>query len=177
LAAVLLVGCGSGAHVPAVISKPHPSVKKLPKPDDGSRNLVSAVTANKTGNLPLQVKFALKARPDVGQALDVDLVVVPLSASVDRIAGKIEGSDGLQIQDGAQLTPVDRPVEGTPLHHTIRVLPQRDGIFTFNAVLTVDSGGQSLSESYAMPLIAGAGLPDLPAKPTAATPTTTAAAH
>jgi hypothetical protein len=85
------------------------------------------------------------------------------------------------VQDGAQILPVERPVEGTPLHHTLRVVPQRDGIFTFNAIVTVDAGGQSTTETYAMPLIAGSGLPELPTNPTPAptssAPPATAAAH
>jgi hypothetical protein len=177
--AALLWGCGSGSQPDARALKAHQaaSAHKQMRPDDGSRNLVSAVAVNKVASMPLQVKFALKARPDVGQPLDVDLVIVPLSGSVDRLSGKIEASDGLTVEDGAVIAPLDRPVEGTAIHHAIRVLPHRDGIFTFNAVLTVDSAGQTLTESYGMPLIAGAGIPDLPAKPTVGTPTTTASAH
>lgn len=179
LLTALLCGCGSGSAPDGHAASTHKpaATRKHPLPDDGSRNLVSAVAAHKVASMPLQVKFALKARPDVGQPLDVDLVIVPLSGSIDRLSGKIEGSDGLSVEEGAQIAPLERPVEGTPIHHAIRVLPQRDGIFTFNAVLAVDSAGQTLTESYGMPLIAGAGMPDLPAKPTVGTPTTTAAAH
>lgn len=176
--AALLWGCGSDSQpdARALRAQKAASAHKA-RPDDGSRNLVSAVAVNKVTSMPLQVKFALKARPDVGQPLDVDLVIVPLSGSVDRLSGKIEGTDGLSVEDGALIAPLDRPVEGTAIHHAIRVLPHHDGIFTFSAVLTVDSGGQTLTESYGMPLIAGAGMPDLPAKPTVGTPTTTASAH
>jgi hypothetical protein len=180
--AALAWGCGShdGSSLPLPKLTKSSAVKKPAKPDDGTRELVSAVAANKTSTVPLQVKFALKARPDVGQPLDIDLVIVPLSASVDRIAGRVESSDGLDIQDGAQIAPLERPVEGTPIHHTLRVVPKRDGIFTFNAVLTVDAAGVSNSETYSMPLIAGAGMPDLQAAPTATPPSpapATAAAH
>jgi hypothetical protein len=176
----LLWACGSHEATPGAKASHGPTAKRAPKVDDGSRNLVSAVAANKSTTMPLQVKFALKARPDVGQPVDIDLVMVPLSGSVDRLSGKIEAGDGLEVQDGAQITPVDRPVEGTAIHHTVRILPKHDGIFTFNAVLTVDAAGQATTETYAMPVIAGAGLPDLPSSPNPAaqTPTPpTAAAH
>lgn len=176
--AALLWGCGSGSQPNGLASTAHkPASARKQASDDGLRNLVSAVAAKKVASMPLQVKFVLKARPDVGQPLDVDLVIVPLSGSVDRLSGKIEGTDGLSVEDGAQIASVDRPVEGTAIHHAIRVLPQREGIFTFNAVLTVDSAGQTLTESYGVPVIAGAGMPDLPAKPAVGTPTTTASTH
>jgi hypothetical protein len=177
----LLWGCGSHEATPGAKVTRAASAKRPPKVDDGSRNLVSAVAANKSTTMPLQVKFALKARPDVGQPVDIDLVMVPLSGSLDRLSGKIEAGEGLEVQDGAQITPVDRPVEGTAIHHTVRVVPKHDGIFTFSAVLTVDAAGQATTETYAMPVIAGAGLPDLPAAPSSAAPApappATAAAH
>ncbi len=169
----LLWGCGSHDGTPGQKVTRANAARKAAKVNDGSQMLVSAVAATKPGTMPLQVKFALKGRPDVGQPLDVDLVIVPLSASVDRVVGKIEAGDGLDVQDGAQIAAIDRPVEGTAIHHAVRVLPKRDGIFTFNAILTVDSGGQSTSETYSMPLIAGAGVPELPAAPTASATTAT----
>ena len=176
--AALLWGCGSGSQPDGQGPTAHKgAMRKHTLPEDGSRNLVSAVAAHKVASMPLQVKFALKARPDVGQPLEIDLVIVPLSGSIDRLSGEIEGTDGLSVEEGAQIAALERPVEGTAIHHAIRVTPHRDGIFTFNAVLTVDSAGQTLTESYGMPLIAGAGMPDLPAKPTVGTPTTTASAH
>jgi hypothetical protein len=130
------------------------------KPAD---SLVSAVAANKSSTVPLQVKFDLLDRPDVGKPVDVKLVIVPMSGSVDRISGKVQADEGLELVEGAQIPATERPAEGVPIEHAIKVRPQRDGIFTFSAVVTVDSGGVSSSETYSMPVIAGAGLPDLPA--------------
>ena len=128
--------------------------------------MVNAVADAKGGDpVPVQVKFQLKSRPDVAQPLDVDIVIVPISGSVDRVVGTVEGEDGLDIVDGGQIPAADRPAEGVSIAHTIRVLPKRDGIFTLSAVLTVDSAGQSNRETYSIPIIAGAGMPDLPAKP------------
>ena len=158
LAAGILCGCGSGK--PAAGAGGNGALKTHPaKPADAlASRMVSAVAAGKASAVPVQVKFDLRERPSVAQPLDIDLVIVPTSASVDRLSGKVVADDGLELVDGADIPPTDRPAQGVPISHTIRVLPKRDGIFTFSAVVTVDSGGHSTTETYSMPLIAGAAL-------------------
>lgn len=168
-AAALLAGCGSGTPQGAAnLSNKARAAAKAVKPADAiSANMVSAVALNKTAGVPVEVRFEIKDRPQIAQPLDVDLVIVPLSASVDRVSGKVQTEDGLELVDGADIPTSDHPAEGVPLRHTVRVQPKQDGIFVLSAVLTVDGGGQSSTQTFSMPLIAGAGMPDLPA-PTAA---------
>ncbi len=176
LAVLLLAyGCGSGSdsRAAAKAQAARAAAKRHVKPGD---TLVSAVAATKTTvTLPVQVKFNLHARPDVGQPVDVDLVILPTSAAIDRLSGKITADEGLEVVDGGQIPASDRPAEGVEIHHVFRVLPKRDGIFTFSAALTVDSGVQSKTQTYSMPLIAGSGIPAAPAKPPGTTVTTDAA--
>ena len=171
-AAALITGCGSRSGGTATTEAPAKKItRKAGNPaDELSRTMVSAVAANKPSTLPVQVKFELRARPDIGQPVDVDLAIVPLSASVDRVAGKVEGEDGLELLEGGQIEPTDRPAEGVPIRHPVKVLPKREGIFTVHAVLTVDSGGQSSTESYSVPVIAAASAPEEPGKPRGSSP-------
>jgi hypothetical protein len=163
----ILCGCGSGSHS-AQAAKASAAAAAARKAAGASDTMVSAVTLNKTATaVPVQVKFELRDRPEVAQPANIDLVIVPMSASVDRVSGKIESDDGLDLVDGAQIPAIDRPTEGVPIRHSIKVQPKRDGIFTFSAVLVVDSGGRSTTETFSMPVIAGVGMPDLPAKPAA----------
>jgi hypothetical protein len=119
--------------------------------------MVSAVSGARTGPASVQLKFELRERPDVAQPLDIDLVILPGSATVDRLYGRVEVADGLQLTEGAQIAPSDRPGDGIPVRHSIKVLPTRDGIFTVNAVVSVDSAGQSWSQTFSIPVIVGAG--------------------
>jgi hypothetical protein len=177
-AAALLSGCGSGSHPAA--SNPATraqAARKAVNPADAiSANMVSAVAVNKTASVPVEVRFELKNHPQVAQPVDVDLVIVPLSGAVDRVSGKVETEDGLDLVDGAQIPASERPAEGVPIRHTIRIQPKQDGIFTFSAVVTVDAGGGSSSQTFSIPVIAGAGMPDLPAHPTPTPAASTAAA-
>src|SRR2546421_2627977 len=179
-ATVTLLGCGSG-DTPGIAgggAKPA-AAPRTPQPGEVvSPNMVSAVGGARIGPASVQVKFELRERPDVAQPLDIDLVILPASASLDRVYGRVEVADGLQLTEGAQIAPTDHPVEGAPIHHSIRVLPTKDGIFTVNAVVSVDSAGQSSSQTFSMPIIVGAG-PALPVKSSSAAGATrpAAAAH
>ena len=156
----LLWGCGSGSSTSSG-AKAAAAARRIIKPAD---NLVTALGIAKSTGVPVQVKFDLRERPEVGQPVEVDLVIVPKSTAVDRIAGKVEADEGLELLDGAQIAASERPAEGAEIHHPLKVRAKRDGIFTFSALLTVDAGGQTLTESFTMPLIAGTGMSDQPAK-------------
>jgi len=165
--AVLCAGCGSsssGDGAKPAAAKPV-TPKRVSATDELLRSMVSAVAANKPSTMPIQVKFDLRDRPHVGQPVDVELAIVPMSASVDRVSGKVEGEEGLEVVDGAQIAATDHPVEGSPIRQSVKILPKQEGIFTLHAVVTVDAGSERSTETYAIPLIAAREASDLPAKP------------
>jgi hypothetical protein len=166
-ATLILLGCGSG-ETPGVAggaAKPAAAPRKVQPGDVVSPNMVSAVGGPHTGPAAVQLKFELRERPDVARPLDIDVVILPASATLDRLYGKVETGDGLELAEGAQIAPTERPVEGIPIRHSIRVLPKKDGIFTVNAVVSADAAGQSWSQTFAIPVIVAAPLPEVPAKP------------
>ena len=170
-AAALFSGCGwhSSSDGATAQSGTKSLAKKPVNPaEEISRNMVSAVASNKPSTLPVQVKFELRDRPDVGRPVALDLAIVPMSASVDRVFGKVEGEDGLELVEGAEIAASDRPQEGVPIRHSVKVLPKRAGIFMVRAALTVDAAGVSSTESYSIPLIADAAAPGAAGQPAAA---------
>src|SRR4029077_4283388 len=122
-ATVILFGCGSGEN-PGVAGGGAKPAAARPRPvqpgDVVSPNMVSAVGGTRTGPAAVQLKFELRERPDVAQPLDIDVVILPASADLDRLYGKVEVGDGLELAEGAQIAPTERPVEGTPIRHSIR---------------------------------------------------------
>lgn len=164
--AALLAGCSQSSSDAAKSAAAKPATRKaLNAAGELSRNMVSAVAANKPSALPIQVKFELRERPYVGQPVELNLAIVPMSASVERVSGKVEGGDGLEVLEGAEIAATDRPAEGTPIRQLVKVLPHQDGILTVHAVVTVEAAGQTSSETYAIPLIAAGGA-DVPGKAT-----------
>ncbi len=162
LALACVVSCGlsacgaSGDHgaLHPVGAAPGSSAapQRAPRAD---ADLVTAVSAGK-GGLPVDVRFALRQRPEVGQSAELDLVMIP-SAPVDRLMTSFHAEDGLTLSDGAQPRVDDRPEPGVPISHALTIVPKQDGIFYINATVLVDSGTESIARTFTIPVIAGAG--------------------
>jgi hypothetical protein len=158
LALGALGGCGSGSGPAAGAAGGAAKVAHKAAPVNGvSPGMVSGVTAPGAGPQSVQVKFELREKPEVAQPLDVDLVIVPVYGDLERITGKIVGDDGLEMVSGQELPAMQKPVEGTAIHHSVQVRPKRDGVFNLSAVLLVDSANQSTSQTFSIPVIAGSG--------------------
>lgn len=159
-AGLALAGCGSGkSPIGPMMAARHPlSLKKpLVKGPKLPTDMVGAVGDARPGAARVALRFDLRARPQVAQPLDVDLVILP-SAGLDRVYGKVEASDGLELVSGADIAPTDKPpAEDVPISRSIRVVPQREGVLTLRATVFADSGGVPSSQTFSIPLIAVAG--------------------
>jgi hypothetical protein len=126
-------------------------------------DMVAAVSAAKAGP-PVALKFELRESPEVGQPLDVDVAILPDAPSINRINAKFQGGAGLDLVEGGELTAVEKPAPGAVIRHLVRVVPKQDGIFTVGATVSVDMADDSISRSYSIPVIVGAGVPEQTAK-------------
>jgi hypothetical protein len=156
--AFVLGGCGSGkSPIGPIMARHLPPVKKpvVAGPTPPS-DMVAAVAASKDSSARVSVRFDLRHRPQVAQPLDLDLVILP-SAGLDRVSGKVEAGDGLELVSGADIPPTDRPAEDVPISHSIRVVPKREGVLTLSAIVSSESGGVPSSQTFSVPLIAIAG--------------------
>jgi hypothetical protein len=160
-------GGGSKPTIQFLKSKKPPGAPKsvaVQKPgEENLADMVSAVTPNKGGS-PLQVKFVLVQKPEVGQPLDVDVAVVLGQPLPDAVSVAFQASDGLEIVEGADAFSLSKPAEGMPIRRTVKLLPQKDGIFAVNAVVTLTQPHDSPVRTFAIPIIAGRGTPELAAR-------------
>jgi hypothetical protein len=141
---------------PMMARHPPPVKKPLVKGPTPPTDMVAAVADTKDGSAHVSVRFDLRTRPQVAQPLDLNVVILP-SAAFDRVFGKVEAGDGLELVSGADIPPADRPVEDVPISHSIRVVPQREGVLTLRAIISAESGGVPSSQTFSIPLIAVAG--------------------
>jgi hypothetical protein len=169
VAVLTTAGCGSGNTPGANQPKAPGGVKKAAGPASTlSPYLVGAVAAAKGGPALFDVRFEVAGRPDVGDPVDVDVVIVPLKDIVDRFSGTVQGDDGLDVVAGDSIASMEKPAAGTPVHQAVKVVARRDGIFTLTVNLSVTAAGQPLSTTYSLPIIAGNGLTDAGTTPAAA---------
>ena len=162
--ALTLAACGSGAAsnpqtAPPVKKAPAKTEKTSAPSERPTTDMVAAVSAAK-GGPPVELKFDLPSRPQIDQPADVNVALLPVGQNVERIQAKFQASDGLQLLSGDQLSPVEKPADGAAIRHTVRIVPTRDGIFTLEAAVTVETGKESLVRIFAIPVIAGVGFPD-----------------
>lgn len=172
MAAGLLLGvsgCGSGDKSSAATSSFNAKARKQKSAvtakagQQALGDMVSAVSAAKVGP-PVEMKFALPSRPEVGQVMDLDVAVIPRAPVPDSVSVSFQVVDGLEIVEGAQLERIDKLVDGNPIHHVVKILPKRDGIFALIAVVSFEVANQDLSRTFSIPVIAGEGLPEQVAK-------------
>ena len=162
--ALAVSGCGSSGESgtgAAPANKSPPGAKAPGRPQ--SDNMVAAVSATK-GGPPVEVKFELRERPQVGQPVDIDIAVLPVSPNLERVHAIFQAGDGLDLVSGGETAPIEKPADGVPIRHILRILPKRDGIFVVSAVVSVDTASESLSRTFSIPLIAGQGLGEFAAK-------------
>jgi len=164
-----LSACGGSSNQSADGS--HPSAKKTAArhasvdPSERSpQDMVSAVSAGKGGS-PVELKFELRDAPKAGEALEVDIAVLPDAPAISRLSGQFTGGDGIDLVDGGDLPAVEKPAQGAVIRHLVRVLPKKDGIFTLNAAVTVNLADDSVTRIFAIPVIVGEGLAEASPKP------------
>jgi len=157
----LLAGCGSssGSGTDPATSKNKKTHTQVAT-DSGERataDMVAGVSPSKAGT-PVALKFELRELPQPGQLLDVDIAILPGAPAINRIYGKFQGTDGLELVEGGELPAIDKPAVGATIRHVVRVLPKQDGIFTVSATVSVDLPDDSITRIYSIPVIVGDGL-------------------
>jgi len=109
----------------------------------------------------VDLKFKVTRRPSVGEPVDIELEIIP-TVELERLFGRFQVADGLQIVSGAETEHFDHPAKGVPVTHKLTVTAKADGIFYVTAVLLADSDKESVARNFSFPLIAGQGLSEAP---------------
>jgi hypothetical protein len=134
--------------------KPHISAPVVAKGPSAAQLTAGMVEAASQGNaqLPVQLKFDLKQRPTPGQALDIDIALIP---RIDAGAAAIQltGGDGLTVAPGT--TQIDLPAveSGQVYRRSVKVTPTADGVLLLNLTITLKHDEMIESRAFSIPLI------------------------
>ena len=159
----VLNGCGKTEHTGGAPAARAPAIKKPANAAElALANMVSAVPLGKPSG-DIELKFDLRARPVVGEPVDIDVAIIT-AQDLDRVYANFQAGEGLELTKGAKTAEIAHPAVGVPISHTLTVVPQHEGVFYVSAVVLADSATQSVTRGYSIPLIAAAGTAD-PAAP------------
>lgn len=164
-----LAACGSSskessqsthARAKSAIATQHDGANSGERPPE---DMVAAVSAGK-GGPPVELKYELRGAPKAGEALTVDIAVLPDSPAIGRLYAHFQGGNGIELIDGGEIAAIDKPQQGSVIRHVIQVEPKQDGIFTLSASVSVELADDSVTRTFTIPIIVGEGLADLSTK-------------
>lgn len=117
-------------------------------------DMVNAVSAAGVSTTPISMKFKLGARPLVTTPLQLTVLVIPSpDVTINHIHVSFQPGDGLQMQSDRTVDLV-APSPGIPVQEELTLVPQQIGVLSLKATVLVDTDSQSISRTYAIPLIA-----------------------
>ena len=148
--------CGwRGAHPPAPVH-PVPKAAAQPKADPAAQALAVMVDAVGPSRVhpPVDLKFAIRERPAVGQDDVIDIALIAQRPGVQSLHVAFLSSGALKIVTHGPLQ-ADKPMPGAPVFGSVTVRPAAAGLHTLTATVTVQSPDQTLVWPFSIPLIAG----------------------
>jgi hypothetical protein len=154
-AALWLAACGR-------VSLPHAASAAAPRPAAAPRDaqqnkdadLVAAV-GSAHSDAPINVKFRLDKRPQLGVPLQILVAIIPASnAQIGHLHGSFLPDTGMSVQGDRAFDAKDLRA-GEPLEHQLTVVPEQPGVLNVNATFTLDLDNGSVTYSYAIPVIVG----------------------
>jgi hypothetical protein len=140
---------------PQLSAKPHISVpvvaKKGPSAEEMTAGMVEAVNQGKS-QVPVKLKFDLQQRPTVGQALDINLAVLP---QIDASAADVQvtGGEGLAVVLGANQFDLTAVEAGQVYRQSVKVTPTADGVLLLGLTILLKHDEMTESRAFSIPLI------------------------
>ena len=165
----ILAACGGGDEKSA--DTPPPATKEpagttagaappAESPDD--KRMANAVATGKT-SAPVDLKFDILAKPDVGTPFEIELALLPRLAA-DTLSVEVTGIPGLTVVSGGTLQ-FDKVLAGD--RHVAKVLVQADqpGIYYVNVVVRMITQIQTEARTFSVPVVVGAVTPAAKTEP------------
>jgi hypothetical protein len=156
--AALLTACGDdpGSAAPGA---PAPAAAKPATPatgvEDATRGMVSGVAAGRAENAPIDLKFDLKARPEVGKPVTIDIALLPKVASPVMNVTYL-ATEGLAVETSTLPSRYERVQPGSVYRHQATVVPRADGVFALSAIVMVQTDAGDVTRTFSIPVVVGA---------------------
>lgn len=121
---------------------------------DATRGMVAGVTAGKSGGL-VDLKFKIKARPQLGQPLVIDVAYLPNVAS-DLMRATFISTEGLSVRSSAVPADYERVQPGAVYRHQLTVVPRDSGVYFVSAIVSMQTSTGDVTRTFSIPVVVGA---------------------
>jgi hypothetical protein len=153
---VAAVACHRESETPQpVVVKPHvpttAAVKKGPTPEQLTAGMVEAASQGKS-QLAVKLKFDLPQKPTLGQALDIDLAVMP-QIDANGADLQVTGGDGLTVAPAAAQIALAGLEAGQVYRQSVKVTPTVDGVLVLGLIISLKHDEITESRAFSIPLI------------------------
>ena len=159
-AVCILTGCGYfGGSQPAGGGHAAPKAQVAKPVDPAAKALAGMVEAvgPSNGQPPIELRFSIRDRPEVGQEDEIDYALIPQVSGLDTVHLVFGALTGLQVVSHGPTLAAIKPASGVPIFGSVRVRPVQAGLFTLTAAVAVESSGQSVVWPFTIPVITGEG--------------------
>jgi hypothetical protein len=136
---------------PAPQAKAAPPVKKGPSAADLTAGMVEAASQGKS-TLPVELKFDLPEKPQIGKPLQVDIAVMPQIPAAPA-AIQVTGADGLEVAPEASRIEIPSVEVGEVYRQSLKVTPTADGVLFLDLTVSLNHDEMTESRVFAIPLI------------------------
>jgi hypothetical protein len=134
----------------STLKKAPPTVKKGPTAEELTAGMVQAAPQGKSA-LALDMKFELASRPRVGQALDVNVALIPQMPG-GPASLQITAATGFAAPDAAAFEIPDME-PGEVYRHTLKLTPSSEGLQVVNVTVSVKHEDISDTKMFSIPVI------------------------
>lgn len=105
---------------------------------------------------PVELRFSIRNRPQVGEDDEVDYAVVPQDGGIDALHLAFGSpDDGLQVVSHGLVLAALKPASGVPVFGSVTVRPLKPGLFMLRAAVGVGSASGTTVWPFSIPVIAG----------------------
>ena len=159
--AVLAAACGYfGGSQPAAAAHSRAQGEAQRADDPATKALAGMVEAvGPSGTqAPIELRFSIRDRPEVGQDDELDYAIVPQAAGLETIRIVFGAISGLKVVSHGPVLAAIKPASGVPIFGSITVRPTQAGLFTLTVAVAVENpSGDSVVWPFTIPVIAGEG--------------------
>jgi hypothetical protein len=121
--------------------------------DKQTADMVHGVSPGKAA-APVDLKFNLLAKPELGKPLAIDVALIATGAS-ESMTLAVQPAEGLDVDSASSRENFPKSQVGALYHHQISVTPRAEGAFFVNVVVTTVVPGGPQSRSFAIPVLVG----------------------